>query len=88
LPFTAAAVKYALRKMRAQDAAEEKKRQRQAKLDSKRDAGEGADIKNEPAAPKAAKAAAKGKGKRGRKAVEEVEEEADEPVAAAKKVKA
>lgn len=83
-----AAVKYALRKMRAQDAAEEKKRQRQAKLDSKRDAGEGADIKNEPAAPKAAKAAAKGKGKRGRKAVEEVEEEADEPVAAAKKVKA
>ncbi len=43
-----------------------------------------------PAAPKAAKAAAKGKGKRGRKAVEEGQEEADgeQPVAAAKKVKA
>lgn len=71
-------MRYCLRKMRSQDAAEEKKRQRQAKLDTRK-AEEG----GEAASPATAKGPAKAKAKRGRTVSAEGEAEA-----AAKKVKA
>lgn len=89
-PSPTAAVKYCLRKMRAQAAAEEKKKQRQAKLDGGAGSGKAAgsagaaDEAGEEAGPEAK--AAGGKGKRGRSRTASAEAEAEG--AAAKKVKA
>lgn len=81
----AAAVKYCLRKMRAQAVAEEKKRQRQAKLDGGNNSGKAAgSAGTEEAVEAAAEPEAKAKGKRGRSRSASAEAEG----AAAKKVKA
>ncbi len=83
-PLTlAAAVKYCLRKMRTQLQNEEKKRQKQAKLDASKD-GDTAETADAADGKGAGKAAAKSGAKRGRKASAEAEPEAT----AAKKVKA